>query len=78
MCITNTHHDSVTIKALIQAKNTAFDNFHNNAGNSELKHHLVSLQERVKASIESSRQKYYHRIANKLNNTQKNCKSFDR
>ena len=41
------------IKALIQAKNTAFNNFRNNSGNSELKRHLVSLQERVKASIES-------------------------
>ena len=59
------------IKALIQTKNTAFNNFRNNSGNSELKRHLVSLQERVKASIESSRQKYYYRIVNKLNNTQK-------
>ena len=64
------------IKALIQAKNTAFNNFRNNSGNSELKRHLVSLQERVKASIESSRQKYYYRIVNKLNNTQKNSKSY--
>ena len=41
------------IKALIQAKNTAFNNFRNNTGNSELKRHLVSLPERVKSSIES-------------------------
>ena len=64
------------IKALIQAKNTAFNNFRNNSGNSELKRHLVSLQERVKASIESSRQKYYYWIVNKLNNTQKNSNSY--
>ena len=64
------------IKALIQAKNTAFNSFRKNSGNSELKRHLVSLQERVKASIESSKQKYYYRIANKLNNTQKNSKSY--
>ena len=63
------------IKALIQAKNTAFNNFRNNSGNSELERRLVSLQERVKASTESSRQKYYYRIVNKLKNTQKNSKS---
>ena len=64
------------IKTLIQAKNAGFNNFHNNNGNSELKRHLVSFQERVKASIESSREKYYYRIVNKLNNTQKNSKSY--
>ena len=64
------------IKMLIQAKNAGFNNFHNNNGNSELKRHLVSFQERVKASIESSREKYYYRIVNKLNNTQKNSKSY--
>ena len=41
-----------------------------------MKRHLVSLQKRLKASIESSRQKYYYRIVNKLNNTQKNSKSY--
>ena len=46
------------IKTLIQAKNTTFDSFRKNSGNSELKHHLVSFQERVKASIESSKEKY--------------------
>ena len=64
------------MKELIQAKNTAFNNFRNNNGNSELTPHLVSLQERVKASIEFSRQKYYYRIVNKLNNTHKNSKGY--
>ena len=64
------------MKALIQAKNTEFNNLRNNSGNSELKPYLVSLQERVKASIESFRQKYYYRIVNKLSNTQKNSKSY--
>ena len=53
------------IKALIQAKNTAFNSFRKNSGNSELKRHLVSLQERVKASFECSKQNYYYRIAKK-------------
>ena len=46
------------IKALIQAKNTGFNSFRKNSGNAEMKRHLISLQERVKASIESSKQKY--------------------
>ena len=64
------------IKTLIEAKNAAFISFRKNSGNSELKRYLVSFQERVKASIESSKQKYYFRIASKLNNTQKNSKSY--
>ena len=39
---------------LIQAKNAAFNSFRKNSGNSKLKRHLVSLQEPVEASIESS------------------------
>ena len=42
----------------------------------KLKRHLVSLQERVKLSIEFSKQKYYYQTANKLNNTKKNSKSY--
>ena len=63
------------IKTSIQARNAAFNSFRKNGGNSELKRHLLNLQERVKASIQSSKQKYYYRIANTLNNTQKNSKS---
>ena len=61
---------------MIQAKNIAFNIFLKNSGNSELKRHLVSFQEDVKAFIESSKQKCYYRIASKLNNTQKNSKSY--
>ena len=61
---------------MIQAKNIAFNNFLKNSGNSELKRHRVSFQEDVKAFIESSKRKYYYRIASKLNNTQKNSKSY--
>ena len=61
---------------MIQAKNIAFNIFLKNSGNSQLKRHLVSFQEDVKAFIESSKQKCYYRIASKLNNTQKNSKSY--
>ena len=44
--------------------------------NSELKPYLESLQERVNASIGSSKQKYYYWIANTLNATQKNLFSL--
>ena len=64
------------IKTLIQAKNAASNSFGNNNGNSELKLLLVNLQEPVKDSIESSKKKYYYRIANKLINNQKNSKSY--
>ena len=48
------------MKTLIQAKNTAFNSFRKNSGSSELKRHLISFQERVKTSIESSKQWYYY------------------
>ena len=64
------------MKTLIEAKNTAFNSFRKNSGSSELKRHLISFQERVKTSIESSKQWYYYRIANKLNNSQKNSNSY--
>ena len=51
--MTKTHHGSIT-----QAKNAAFNSFHDISGNSELKHRLVSLQECVNASIKSTKQKY--------------------
>ena len=61
---------------MIQAKNIAFNIFLKNSGNSQLKRHLVSFQEDVKAFIESSKQTCYYRIVSKLNNTQKNSKSY--
>ena len=64
------------IEELIQTKNTAFNNFRKNSANSELKRHLLYLSERVKASIESSKQKYYYAIANKLNNITKKSKIY--
>ena len=50
--MTKTHHGSIT-----QAKNAAFNSFHDICGNSE---RLVSLQECVNASIKSTKQKYYY------------------
>ena len=63
------------IKTLIQAESAAFNSFRKMVI-TKLKRHLVSLQERVKLSIELSKQKYYYQIANKLNNTKKNSKSY--
>ena len=62
------------IGTLIKEKNTAFNRYRNNSSNLELKHHLKFLQENLNTSIESSKQRYFSRIANKLNKTQKNSK----
>ena len=59
------------VKTLIPAKNAAFNTFPKNSGNFELKRLLESLQERLKSSIKSSKQKCYYQIASKLSNTQR-------
>ena len=64
------------IRTLIKEKNMAFNRYRNNSSNLELKRHLKFLQENLNTSIESSKQRYYSRIANKLNNTQKNSRSY--
>ena len=78
ICISETYLDtSITSDDGISVYDgSSFNSFRKNSDNSELKRHLVSLQERVKGSTESSKQNYYYRIANKLNNTQKNPKSY--
>ena len=70
---------------LIQGINVAFVNFCKNSVNFEIKPHLESVRtidfieiesiESKFASIESSKQTNYYRIANRLKNTQKNFKS---
>ena len=64
------------IRTLIKEKNTAFNRYNNNSFNLELERHLKFLQENLNTSIESSKQRYYNRIGNKLNNTQKNSRSY--
>ena len=65
-------HNSVT------TSRAGFHIEHNSRNNSsnELKPHLKLLQENLNISIESSKQKYYSRIANRINNTQKNSRSY--
>ena len=64
------------IRALIQGKNAAFKNYRNNSTNIDLKCRLKYLQACLNASIEVSKEKYYHNIVNKLMNTQKNSKVY--
>ena len=54
----------------------AFNRYRNNSSNLELKRHLKFLQENLNNSTESSEQRCCSRIANILNNTQKNSRSY--
>ena len=47
-----------------------------NKDNPDLIYCLKFLQERLSTSIESSKERYYARIANILNNTQKSSKIY--
>ena len=64
------------IRTLIKEKNRAFNRYRNNSSNLELKRHLKFFQKNLNNSIASSKQIYYCRIANKLNNSQKNSRSY--
>ena len=66
------------IETLIQAKYADFNRSRKNSGHFAMKGHLESLQEHLNVSIESSKYKHYYRMANKLNNTQKNLKVIGR
>ena len=48
-------------------KNDAFKSYHNNISNIDLKY----LQACLNASIEIAKEKYYHKIVNKLKKTTK-------
>ena len=64
------------IRTVIKEKNMTFNRYRSNSSNLELKRHLKFLPENLNNSIESSKQRYYSRIANKLNNSQKNSGSY--
>ena len=64
------------IKGIIQEKNNAFKVYRNNSSNIVLKTRLRSLQVRLNSSIECAKEKFYNKIANKLNDTQKNAKGY--
>ena len=64
------------IRALIQEKNVAFENYRNNSSNIALKCCLKYLQTSLNASVEVAKEKCDHNTVNKLMNTQKNSKVY--
>ena len=50
--------------------------YRHNKYNPDLIYRLKFLQERVSTSIESSKERYYARIANRFNNTQKSSTTY--
>ena len=67
--MTKIHPDSTIEKNLIHEKNATYKIYSHNKDNPDLIFRLNFLQERLSTSIESSKERYYARIANKLNNT---------
>ena len=64
------------IKVLIQEKNATYEIYRHNKDNPDLIYCLGFLQERLSASIETSKESHYARIANRLNNSQKSSKTY--
>ena len=64
------------IKTLIQEKNATYKIYRHTKDNPDLIYRLQFLQERLSTSIESSKERYYARIANRLNSTQKRTKTY--
>ena len=64
------------IKTLIKEKNATYKIFCHNKDNANLIYRLKFPQECLSTIIESSKERYYARIANRLNNTQKSSKTY--
>ena len=64
------------IKSLIQEKNATYKTYRHNKDNPDLIYRLQFLQVRLNTSIESFKERYYARIAHRLNNTQKSIKTY--
>ena len=64
------------VKTSILEKNATDKIFRHNKDNPDLIYRLKFLQERLSTFIESSKEKYYARIANRLNNTQQSSKKY--
>ena len=64
------------IKALIQEKNMLHKKCRHNKDHPDLMYCLQFLQEPLSTSTDSSKEKYYARIANRLNNTQTSTKTY--
>ena len=65
-----------SIKTLIQEKNATYKIYCHNKDNPDLIYRLQVLQERLSTSVESSKERFYARVANRLNNTQKCSKTY--
>ena len=63
-------------KEEFRKKNNAFKVYRYNSSNTALKNYLRNLQVRLNSSIECVKEKFYNKIANKLNYTQKNTKAY--
>ena len=64
------------IKRISQEKNNAFKIYRNNSSNIVLTIRLSSLQVRLNNSIECAKEKFHNKIANKLNETHENAKTY--
>ena len=64
------------IKFLLQAKNKIFKNYRKNKTNLQLLNKLNFLQERLNGLKTKSKNGYYERMSNKLNNLQRNFKAY--
>ena len=67
---------NIRIKTLIQEKNATYKIYCHDKDNPNLIYCLQFLQERLSTSIESSKERYYAGIANRLSNTQKGTKTY--
>ena len=64
------------IKSLLQDKNKIFKSYRKNKTNLQLLNKLNFLQERLNGLITISKNNYYERMANNLNNLQRNSKVY--
>ena len=67
---------SPRIKSLLQARNKVFKSYRNNKSNIQLLNKLNFLQELLNGWLTESKFIYYERMANKLNNLQRNSKPY--
>ena len=65
-----------SIKTLIQEKNATHKIYRHNKDNPDLIYRLQVLQERLSTSVESSKERFYARVANRLNNIKKSSKTY--
>ena len=57
-------------------KSSTFKAYRSNSSNIVLKNCLRNFQICLNSSIECTKEKFYHRVANKLNDTHKNAKAY--